>query len=313
MIQTAISQWTIYTAILCFIVSVIATRRLHWTLAPFLTVTLLSGAMGPDESYAAYPMLAAIFIFALLPRDSRHKKILFLSLTILHIATALSILIDPNHFGLTGNGSMSACLVAITLPFLLLQKATVNRAIFIVMALTAVLITRASVPLGVLVTVLFTACFRNKRDIPVLLMGVIAALAIGVYSIGGDLFDSNGRFETWKNVFHWWNNSGHRLGGFGVGSGLKLMPVLGISDGLTRFNIWAHNDWLQVLFEQGILGLSSLFLLAMGALVRAYGRPLIFSSVCGFIVCSLFNFPAHLPLTAFVGIALLWLTHAKAR
>ena len=87
--------------------------------------------------------------------------------------------------------------------------------------------------------------------------GLLAAsLSVpALYLTGRGIF-SNARFEFWPIIAtyvpeHLW--IGHGLGSFQYfGPALQIKHQYGLSDGMWLF---AHNDWLEILFEQGLVGL----------------------------------------------------------
>lgn len=82
----------------------------------------------------------------------------------------------------------------------------------------------------------------------------------------------------WENVNIW---RGAGLGTFEIiGTAIqKETPVLGKS-----LLIYLHNDYLQVLFEQGVVGLLCGLIAYGAALKKAYDRPWLFLSLVGGLV-----------------------------
>ncbi len=86
--------------------------------------------------------------------------------------------------------------------------------------------------------------------------------------------------------------------GHGAGSFYILMPDISVFNRASvRFD-FAHNDWLQLVFEYGI-GAAPLFAGLILAFVRGTSK-VAQAVLLAFIVEGCFGFPLHLPVTAFV-------------
>ncbi len=130
-------------------------------------------------------------------------------------------------------------------------------------------------------------------------------IAIAAVLAVPDLLSSTGRFGFWKYVFDMWVNSDKQMFGFGTGAGAVVFQH-------TKM-IWAHNDYLQLLFDNGMAGLSAALVVLFYALKESLDRPWLFSSIMGYASCAVFNFPSHMPLHAFVGLSLVWFAHRKVQ
>jgi len=159
----------------------------------------------------------------------------------------------------------------------------------------------------------------NGRRAAIAAVCVIAImLGIGFWMKGVDFLSSDGRTYMWKLALCHWNDAKilTQLFGFGNGSMQTLFPqwqsieysmhaIPGHGANNYDYFFWIHSDWLQVLIEQGILGLVSwiiLFICVCQKASKISGR--LFASVIGFGATALFNFPVHLTAHAVVGAAI---------
>lgn len=137
--------------------------------------------------------------------------------------------------------------------------------------------------IGILLSVLFTLAFFKsgisfiallvawttvrllRRDNYYVTFGaaIPAISAIPLFeSYGYNIFKMP-RWEGWTMYFNEWWNNGNIWFGSGPGSFLyfgpkiQLMNQFRVDQGLW---LWAHNDWLQLLIESGIIGVSIYFL-----------------------------------------------------
>ena len=67
------------------------------------------------------------------------------------------------------------------------------------------------------------------------------------------------RFEMWKNFYNWWIANADPLFGTGMGGFEFIGPTLKTPDIVAAQKLGffvAHNDWLQIGFESGLVGLT---------------------------------------------------------
>lgn len=128
---------------------------------------------------------------------------------------------------------------------------------------------------------LLTYGARNKKFTS---MAILALLLFAAFYFhpGTHGFDSSGRVPAWIRFFTWWAQNANALIGTGTGSFQWLGPAIdGFLAGRKEGEIFMHmhNDWLQVLFEGGIIG----FILVVGSyfnlLKRSWSRPMLFQAV----------------------------------
>jgi hypothetical protein len=113
---------------------------------------------------------------------------------------------------------------------------------------------------------------------------------------------TNGRSELWNRSMFWWWHQKHYIAGIGLGSFSQVGPVLTKSHPMGRY-IWMHSDWLQVLFETGLLGLGGLsicFYRCQRWLRGTYYRP----ALILYGLWMLANMPMHFSASGLLGIFL---------
>lgn len=214
-----------------------------------------------------------------------------------------------------GNPSMNGCLIAATLPFLFGLPYGILALPFAVFTLY---LTKTSIPLGVLgvslgasILAVSRPSFRTVMKIGGVLGGLLLA---GILSLGSaDLWDNNGRFDVWREILHWNQKNGNFLFGNGLGSAQILIPIIQASDHPTakgiEFFLWLHNDWLQIFFEAGFIGLCLVVWVWVQLFRKSYRNPALFASFCAFSAMALFNYPLRLPIHSFclfLIICLIW-------
>lgn len=191
-------------------------------------------------------------------------------------------------WGLLLNGSMSGCFNASLYP---LYKNKWCRGVIIL----SVVLAGRSIPLAVLASVIATQFLFRRRYLPIFLTALVAA-SIGFFIKGKMFFYSNGRSWVWERSYDYFKQHVS----YWQGSGLGQFYVLGNSFTEGRY-IWLHSDWLQILFETGIVG----FVLVAGmygqALYYARRTPNLFAALVGFGVFAIANMPLRYPLVGLYG------------
>lgn len=134
------------------------------------------------------------------------------------------------------------------------------------------------------------------------------------------LFESNLRYPLWRLWLEFWYGSfvdgdyipGHFGFLFGSGGGTAKFwgPAAQVA---AKFRVdvtemFTHNDWLQVFFEYGILGLVLVSWVYFDALKSSWNRSWLFSGLVCFGVLALGNYPLHIAATSI----LVWWLMAEA-
>lgn len=185
---------------------------------------------------------------------------------------------------ITFTSGIAACLV----PFCLsknryLTAAALVVGIFLAKGLTGVIVAGVGVSLW--------AVFN--RDFKLLFM----TLTLGASSLlfANEAHMNHSRMPIWENYMDWWwTNANHFLGA-GAGSfeivGAKNGMALD-GDKLATFRM-LHNDYLQILFEYGYIGLALFVILCGWILWRLKNKPAQLSTACGMGVFMTSYFPLH--------------------
>lgn len=207
---------------------------------------------------------------------------------------------------------MNSCLIAVTIlpiiPILLRNLKEPLMWFVIAINLTAIFISRGSIAYGVLAVGSLGYFIRSKK-IHWALLAIVASLSIGLIAEGRELFDSAGRLEAYKIFTGAWWNSRYFWDGFGVGTfqmlGQAIQRRTGFmmrTDGTPWMWLWMHNDWLETLFQQGIIGFSLIVALALEVFFRLYksDNKEMLSVALGLASCAIFDYPSRCYQTAFL-------------
>jgi len=141
--------------------------------------------------------------------------------------------------------------------------------------------------------------YRNQFSV---LIYTIALSAL-VY-LKRDLLDSNGRLDMWSSYLDQWANHFPFFSGSGFGTWEWIGPFIYKAHDGMRF-VWPHNDYLQVLFEGGVIGFALLLAVIVEALLKIRKRPKLFALGLGFLVFMFTYYPLHWTTTQVLALYLL--------
>ena len=125
------------------------------------------------------------------------------------------------------------------------------------------------------------------------LLAVASLMATGYYvgeNWSGGFFYNSGRFEPWLLIMNWWYEWANMWLGTGTGTFQWLGPTIQNKD--VDLLVFLHNEYLQILFEQGLLGIGLMFSLIFICLKKAWKTPWLFSCC----MSTLFVFSVQFPL-----------------
>lgn len=136
---------------------------------------------------------------------------------------------------------------------------------------------------------------------------VFLVAASSIFFLRHSPFVTEGRWPVWKMVAdEWWRNCDRWLG---IGSGMFFL--FGPKVQTTNFNgvqalfLFAHNEYLQITIEQGIIGIILFTATGFLALKKSLNRPYLFASIATFGVSMLAQFPFRFFISAVVAAILI--------
>lgn len=198
-------------------------------------------------------------------------------------------------------------------------RPSITQKIWVIVCTASIAVTGASTPMvaliiGLFTTIVVSAYQVNRREgLKVFGMLSLMGLAVGgvLYFFRPEVFSTSGRVDQWKLAMEHmskvdWTT---KLIGNGLGSTRVIFPILQAQNGADLAKgpwvIWLHNDWLQALFEMGILGLTAMGMF-FGGLLRAALRlsPWLVGLLITFAVLMCSNFPMHYALHALCGFVI---------
>lgn len=232
----------------------------------------------------------------------------------------LHLISGKDAIGLLGNRSIGASFVAVWIFFVLEWSKDfhygLKRPILwsIPLALLAVCVSNSSI--SFIAMAVGMSCYLLWRNTKVWTVFGVLGMVVSPFA-APRLLDNNSRFEAWPMFFDYWFGrltkpsgvpiwgsyweGGHFpiLFGSGAGSFQIWGPTAQIEANFMkeRWFLWAHNDWLQIGFEYGLIG----FLLALwvyaDALRGAFKRPALFAGAICLGITMFGNYPLEIAAT----------------
>jgi len=224
--------------------------------------------------------------------------------------------------GTIGNPSLAGCFVSALFLVWGFEPAPDNRysrltfknsLIFLIFAASpvAIVLTGGSVPLasfGVGFTV-YVLCTLNKKSFPKFTLPYLIILAVmlgaGFIFQDDNLFDDRGRIGMWRLIWDYWNLKIDKLYGSGLGTIRFYAPMIQKTNSYDPdyTHLWIHSDWFELLFEQGIVGLTLWGLVVLNAFRTAIlnGRYYAAAALTSFSFSMLLNPMVHWPFNSLLG------------
>ncbi len=204
-----------------------------------------------------------------------------------------------NGWGMANAGSFDAAIFAAALPifaFIPVFKIKRSWAFHIGFAVVFMLWTRSNTAALILASYAVfygfkTAISRNWPNV----LGVIGLLGTAVLSLlYKGIASGNARAEGWKHYIGWWWDNANHYFGTGIGTFQGMGPLIPEVPKTGEIFLYMHNDYLQMLFEGGFIGLGLFILAAVYLLHRTWKNSILIYSVIGFLVCMLSYSPLHI-------------------
>lgn len=248
---------------------------------------------------------------------------------------------DPYFF--LNNAAADACLVAVLFPIvlrrLLLRESLrpwARRGLnscFMALPIAAVAVSGSSTGLVALTLGVTVYGLIRSRSLYAIFGAIPCALlaGAGLYFFSPDIpFADSGRVKVWRDSFAFFSRTmdpgaielyrsnvdprvlwyldleASQAFGFGSGSYLHLSTGIQLANGQFAGSIFPfmHNDWLEILFNEGYVGLFLALLAGLHALLRALDRPEIFAALLTYGAIMLVQFPLRYAGAGFLGALL---------
>lgn len=181
----------------------------------------------------------------------------------------------------------------------------------------AILLSASSIPYGIMAVGSAAMFLHFKRDKVGILLSVLSTAIILSCAYGTErahLFDSAFRFPAYKLYMTQWYEHAHWFTGTGQGTFQVIGPMVQKEfsfmvntdpNKTSFFWLWLHSDWLQVLFEGGIIAFL-LYASLFANMLKKFWREqtdsgaFLFATTAAFGSAAIFNFPVRYFVMAFL-------------
>ncbi len=274
--------------------------------------------LGPTTFSAMGSMAAgfALFLVMVLITAFSWPDLLLSAFKILIPANALLMLINgfyrhpgsiwnSQFFGFLNNSSHDASFLAACLPFYF-EKLSLKKIIPIGLIITAILFSDSFTGIVLLSIVLIYELIKEFKLKPRYVLSAILVIFLGLLPylkhFSWKFRDGSGRFTVWKLMLNFMKDGHTYWIGTGPGTFLAYGPVLQLSQVKgpmpTQINIFtfAHNEFLQLLFETGYIGLILALILIVEIFYKSKGTQR--EVFCLIMVACTSQFLLHLYLSS---------------
>jgi len=180
------------------------------------------------------------------------------------------------------------------------------------LALLAIIWAKGTTAFTILAAQLIAYIFIKRDYKAMLAAGLVACLfPIAYFTQGASILDSNGRIAAWRRFFAWWNTQDVAWFGTGNGTFAWLGPCIDntVNGKCSIIHSGAfvqmHNDWLQILFETGFVGLFLAVILYLITLHQSRTSPKLFTTWAGFAAFAMTYHPLRFMITGLF-MAYIW-------
>lgn len=236
--------------------------------------------------------------------EPKHISVHLLFMEILIIINCVIVIIFG--YGMFNAHTMDSAVIAIFLPSMWFRSQHSNKSwldilwlgIKIILPIWACLVAGGStLYLGLTCGVI--AYQISNRSSKKWLFVLPAIAAVAYWSEGNLVLKGGGRIPEWERFYNWWSESAEWLIGTGTGSFLWLGPTIELNEGQKEYMIFMHNDYLQIIFEQGLIGFGLCMCLGADLVKRALKTPWLFSTVITIAAVSLTYYPLRWSVSSF--------------
>lgn len=273
--------------------------------------------LGWDSAYAAFCLIATVSVL----EGVSFEKLIQLLRCIgwVGFANALYVLFETfimnkepfYRGGFFDNASVNACFIAFTYPLLYIDRLPKGRTwaelgkgygllLARILCPLAIILTHSNMAILSLTAGMMAYLYRKGWGWKKTLLPPLAMLIVGLCLFPKKFGDHNGRYYVWQKQFNYYWSHFNPLLGSGGGT-FSLFAVDIQKPAVVSIFPWCHNDFLQLLFEHGLIGVICFIPFAYFVIRRSFNRsPWLFASIVAYAVSCTGDYCVHLPVHSFV-------------
>jgi hypothetical protein len=279
---------------------------------------------GSEVLYATIMLL--LFGILLIIQDKKFFmnaiKILFFGAVLNSFVIIVKFFVWHKDYAIFSSDAADASFIGCMLPCIFIFKKRWKEFLCGIVMVLAIVLTKSSTGLGTIgIAVAFIALqeLKFKKWIYWMVPITLGICAFGHFFIGHELLNDNDRLPIFKTIFSFYKTYANPFIGAGTGSFTVWGDVAQrvAHDGSPNyFNIfiWLHDEPLEILFENGIIGLGLVLAVYILALAKTFRRKeMIFSMLCIYGFTSLTEQPLRFWVTQLLGVCLLRLAFDQSK
>lgn len=325
---------------LCLLFSIEMGRRVHWCVGLALFILLITGLRAfffpapfpiPTDPFLVergageiFYSLVTILLFSsclLLKPRNFFKALLncvFLcalldSLVLIYSAVVLK---QPRPYAMLNNGTADATFIVCLLPMafeMAFVKKSLDGVLTMIVMVGGVQTTKSNTAFAG-IGVACAAWLLTKYDFKMWIariIPIICLLGLAAWSHLGDHFlVDSGRFRVWQGSWDFYCQFANLWTGFGTGTftawGVAAQKTGHLADKDPYVIwVWLHNEPLEILFENGVLGLITALTVYFFILKKTFKKSIAFPIACVYGFIGLTEMPLRLWVTQILGMCLL--------
>ena len=294
-------------AFISILISIMLTKKFHISVGLCFFITTLYGLFRSGIPQFGSEVVSSIMVLLLfscisLGFSESLLNLILPALALVAIGDAIIMLVRflmhfeyMDVYWVLTNASLDASFIALMFPivWILGQKKSVQ------------------IPLSIFIVLAVVAAKSNTALLVLVITGIslfweaLVLVPLSYFALGHKFAHSEGRIDNWKIMMGFWQDHVNHLFGSGPGTYWILAQSIQAHKAGDQVWGWMHNDFLQVLFEQGLIGLGSVLFLYFMMLWKSFKKPILLSMVIGYGVIAMTLYPIHLFFFQLIGLALI--------
>ena len=291
------TDWTVSS--LFFLSTVSAAFFAFWPHTPFLKYrqdVVLNMVMAASQSILFTVAVVVFVLYIIKDIDEWIKGFSYLAF-VSSLYVIYNYFFAPIPVGVLNNCSMDSMFFGLLIPFIFYKKQYWMMPTITVALMLEFLLWRSTTgPIMIGLELMMWAYFTNQKK----LLATMFLVGLAFIALLSKRFDimMNGRQTVAALTFHTAKDLGHIFIGNGSGSFLAIMPSIQLEHNVHDIMLWAHNEYVQVYFEQGILALILLGILFLKLIYKSMNIPWLCITVVAMALASVSQMPFRLFPTA---------------
>lgn len=218
-------------------------------------------------------------------------------------------------YAMLNNGTADACFISCMIPYSLLKRLDKSKDIlFLIVMCISIILSKSNTAIASLGVGLAASLFPRvsfKKFLIIIIPSFFAIIFMVYFGTGSRFLQDSGRAFVYRGTWEFFKQFANPLIGFGTGTftvwGLAWQKAhyMTVEPGhAVSLWLWLHQEELEILFENGIVGLISV-LIMVGFMFKKLYSSYCFPILCVYFFTSLTEMPLRLWVTQLLGICLM--------